>query len=151
MISAKLNRRLLQVMAALSAIHFLSGGGYYLWLGIDGLSMFTPSPLPIDANPMWANIDYMYRAFAGIWFALGIMLAYIIPSIERQSAWFATIFLAVFLMGLGRFLSFLEYGHADGNSIGAMIAEFLLPPICVFWQRRVARACALAKEPLRSV
>ena len=47
--SANLNRRLLQVAAGLSAIHFLTGGGFYLWRGVAGLSLFTPSPLPIDA------------------------------------------------------------------------------------------------------
>jgi hypothetical protein len=148
MINANLNRRLLQVVAGLSAIHFLTGGGFYLLRGVGGLSLFTPSPLPIDAtDPMWANIDYMYRALAGIWCALGVMLAYIIPSIERQSAWFALIFLAVFAMGVGRLLSFLAFGSAPGNSTGAMIAEFVLPPVYVFWQRRVARACAEAQKP----
>jgi hypothetical protein len=95
---------------------------------------------------MWANIDYMYRALAGIWFALGVMLAYIVPSIERQSAWFALIFLAVFAMGAGRLLSFLAFGPAPGNSTGAMIAELVLPPVYVVWQRRVARAYA-AQQP----
>ena len=133
-------------MTALSAFHFLTGGGYYLWLGIDGLSLFTPSPLPINSDPMWANIDYMFRAFAGIWFVLGVMLAYIVPSIERQSVWFALIFLAVFAMGTGRLLSFLEFGLVQGNSIGAMVAEFVLPPVYVIWQRWVAKACAAAKQ-----
>jgi hypothetical protein len=146
--SASLSRRLLQVAAGLSAIHFLTGGGFYLWRGVGGLSLFTPSPLPIDAaNPMWANIDYMLRALAGIWFALGVMLAYIIPSIERQSAWFALIFLAVFAMGAGRFLSFLVFGPAPGNSTGAMISEFVLPVVYVVWQRHVARSCATQQRP----
>jgi hypothetical protein len=145
--SASLNRRLLQVVAGLSAIHFLTAGGFYLWRGVGGLSRFTPAPLPIDTNdPMWANIDYMYRALAGIWFALGVMLAYIVPSIERKSAWFALIFLAVFAMGVGRLLSFLTFGSAPGNSTGAMIAEFVLPPVYVLWQRRVAKACAEAHQ-----
>ena len=144
MVGASLNRRLLQVVAGLSSVHFLTGGGFFLWRGIEGLSLFTPVPLPIDTtDPVWANVDYMYRALAGIWFALGVMLAYIIPSIERRSAWFALIFLAVFLMALGRLLSFLAFGPVAGNSIGAMIAEFVLPPVYVFWQRRVARACAV--------
>jgi hypothetical protein len=147
--SAKLERRLLQVAAGLSAIHFLTGGGFYLWRGVAGLSLFRPSPLPVDASdPMWANIDFMVRALAGIWFALGIMLAYIVPSIERHSAWFALIFLAVFAMGVGRLLSLLAFGPAPGNSMAAMVAEFVLPPVYVFWQRRVAKACAEAR-PLR--
>jgi hypothetical protein len=147
--SASLDRRLLQVAAGLSAIHFLTGGGFYLWRGVAGLSLFTPSPLPIDvADPMWANIDFMFRALAGIWCVLGVMLAFIIPSIERQSAWFALIFLAVFAMGVGRLLSFRAFGAAPGNSTGAMIAELVLPPVYVFWQRHVAKRCA-AGQPAR--
>jgi len=146
LMTASLNRRLLQVAAGLSAIHFLTGGGFYLWRGLAGLSLFTPSPLPIDADPSWANVDYMFRALAGIWFALGVMLAYTIPSIERQSAWFAMIFLAVFAMGFGRLLSLLEFGAVPGNSMGAMIAELVLPPVYVLWQRHVARVCAVGQQ-----
>lgn len=138
--SAALNRRLLQVAASLSAIHFATGGGFYLWRGVSGLSLFTPSPLPVDSDPVWANVDYMFRALAGIWCALGVMLAYVIPSIERHSAWFALIFLAVFAMGVGRLLSLLAFGAVPGNSTAAMVAEFVLPPVYVFWQRRVAKA-----------
>jgi hypothetical protein len=146
MISAHLDRRLLQVAAGLSAVHFVTGGGFYLWRGVEGLPLFTPAPLPVDAaDPMWANIDSMYRALAGIWFALGVMLAWIIPSIERQSAWFALILLAVFAMGVGRLISLLDLGPAPGNSIGAMVAEFVLPPLYVLWQRWVARSCEAAR------
>src|SRR5690606_39570696 len=83
--TASLNRRLLQVTAGLSAIHFLTGGGCYLWRGVAGLSLFTPAPLPIAADPSWANVDYMFLALAGIWFGLGVMLADVVPSIERRS------------------------------------------------------------------
>jgi hypothetical protein len=84
----------------------------------------------------------MFRALAGIWFVLGLMLAYVIPSIEKRSAWFALICLAIFGMGVGRFLSFVHFSPAPGNSLGAMVAELVLPPILVLWQRSVARASA---------
>jgi len=142
-VSPSLHRRLLQIAAVLSAVHFVTGGAFYLWRGVAGLSLFTPSPLPVEAgDPMWANLDYMFRAFAGIWCALGVMLFYIVPSIERQSAWFALIFLAVFAIRVGRLLSYLSFGPAEGNSVGAMIGELVMPPVYVLWQRWVARRCA---------
>ena len=123
----------------------LVGGGLYLWLGVAGLSLFTPSPLPIDStDPTWAVVDYMFRALAGIWFALGWMLAYVIRSIERHSAWFALICLAIFGMGVGRYLSSIHFVAAPGNSFGAMVTELVLPPVLVLWQRSVARAYAAA-------
>ncbi len=140
---ASFSRRLLQVAAAISSVQASIGGGLYLWRGVAGLSLFTPSPLPVDpADPTWAVVDYMFRALAGIWFVLGLMLAYIVPSIEKRSAWFGFICLAIFGMGVGRLLSFVHFPPAPGNSLGAMGAELVLPPVLVLWQRRVARASA---------
>ena len=121
----------------------LAGGGLYLWRGVAGLSLFTPSPLPVaPGDATWAVVDFMFRALAGIWFALGLMLVWVIPSIERHSAWFALICVATFGMGVGRLLSLASFAAAPGNSNGAMVAELILPPLLVFWQRRVAQACA---------
>ena len=125
----------------ISAVQALIGGGLYLWFGGAGLSIVTGSPLSIEPTaPTWVVVDYMYRALAGIWFALGLMLAFILPSIEKHSAWFALICTAIFAMGVGRLLSVLQYGSVPQNSLGAMIAEFVLPPVLVLWQRRVAKA-----------
>jgi len=140
-LTESLSRRLLQLAVALSSVQALAGGGLYLWRGVAGLSLFTPAPLPIaPADPTWAVVDYMFRALAGIWFALGLMLAYVIPSIEKHSAWFALICAAIFGMGVGRFLSSTQFAPAAGNSVGAMVAELVLPPLLVLWQRSVARA-----------
>lgn len=116
------------------------GGGLYLWLGAAGLSIGAPTPLEIDvADPAWSRVDYMYRAMAGIWFALGLMFAYMVPSIEKHSAWFFLACTGIFGMGVGRFLSTLALPQAAENSMGAMIAELVIPPIYVVWQRRIAR------------
>jgi hypothetical protein len=141
---ASISRRLLQVAAAISSVQALAGGGLYLWRGVAGLSLFTPWPLPVEStDPTWAVVDYMFRALAGIWFALGVMLAFVIPSIEKHSAWFALICLAIFGMGVGRLLSSVHFMSAPGNSRGAMAAELVLPPLLVLWQRSVARTSAV--------
>jgi hypothetical protein len=137
------SRRLLQVSVAIGALEAIAGGALYLARGVAGLSVFTPSPLPIDpADPSWGAVDYMFRALAGLWLALGLMLAYVVPSIERRSAWFFFLQLAIFAMGVGRALSAAHVPLAPGSSLGAMIAEFALPPVMILWQRSVARACA---------
>lgn len=143
MTQASVSRRLLQVATALSAVHMLAGGGLYLWRGVAGLSLFTPSPLPVAYDhPTWAVVDYMFRALSGIWLALGLMMAYVTPSIEKHSAWFTLICVAIFSMGVGRLLSLTHFMPAPGNSLGAMIAELLLPPALLVWQRSVARTFA---------
>ena len=136
-----MSRRFLQLAVSISAVHAVLGGGFYLILGVAGLSVFSPSPLPIDTgDPTWSTVDYMYRALAGIWLALGLMFAYMVPTIEKHGAWFVLACVAILGMGVGRFLSFMAFEPAPANSIGAMVAEFVTPPVLVFWQRRVARA-----------
>ena len=140
MSGSSLSRRGLQIAVALAAADALGGGTLSLVRGVAGLSVFTPAPLPIDpGDPAWAAADYMFRALAGIWFVLGLMLAYVVPSIERRTAWFRFLQLAVFAMGVGRALSAAAIPLAPGSSLGAMIGELALPPLLVLWQRRVAR------------
>jgi hypothetical protein len=94
------------------------------------------------ADPAWARVDYMYRAMAGIWFVLGLMFASMVPSIERHSTWFTLAWAGIFSMGVGRYLSSIAFPPVPENSAGAMIAELVLPPIYVLWQRHVARTHA---------
>ena len=136
-----MSRRILQILVSISAIQAILGGGFYLLWGVAGLSIGAPTPLEFDvADPAWSRVDYMYRAIAGIWLALGLMFAYMVPSIEKHSAWFLLACVGIFGMGVGRLLSSLAFPQPPENSIGAMIAEFLVPPIYVFWQRRIARS-----------
>jgi hypothetical protein len=136
-----LSRRILQVLVSVSAIQAILGGGLYLLYGVAGLSIGAPSPLEFDVtDPAWSRVDYMYRAIAGIWVALGLMFAYMVPSIERHSAWFSLACAGIFGMGVGRLLSSMAFPQPPENSMGAMVAEFLIPPIYVLWQRRIARS-----------
>ena len=121
-----LSRRLLQIAVAISSVQALVGGGLYLSRGVAGLSLFTSSPLAIEPSDL-----------------------YVIPSIEKHSAWFALICLAIFGMGIGRLLSLVHFPPAPGNSLGAMVAELVLPPLLVLWQRSVARAHAAAGSVLK--
>ena len=71
---------------------------------------------------------------------LGLMLAYMVPAIEKHGAWFALACVGIAGMGVGRLLSSLEFEPAPANSGGAMVAEFVMPPLLIVWQRFVARA-----------
>ena len=78
-----------------------------------------------DCDLRRATVDSMYRALAGVWFALACA--------------------AMFAMGLGRLFSLVASTPAAGNSTGAMIAELLLPLLLVFWKRRMATASAASR------
>lgn len=135
-----IDRRILQVLVGIAAAQAIVAGALYLAQGVAGLSIGAASPLQFDpTDPAWSRVDYLYRAMAGIWFALGLMFAYMVPKIERHSAWFALASVGIFGMGVGRYLSSTSLPQVAENSTGAMIAELIIPPILVIWQRSVAR------------
>jgi len=132
------NRRLLQIAISLAALNAILGGGFYVLLGLKGLSL-TGTSLSIDqTGASWRAIDYLFRAMAGIWLVLGLMFAYMVPSIEKHTAWFRFACLAIFAMGTGRLLSISSLGSGS-NPVFAMVLEFVLPPLLVLWQARVAK------------
>lgn len=134
-----MSRRLLQIAVALAAVNATLAGSIYVLFGLDGLSL-TGASLSIDSsNPSWSTIDYLFRAVAGIWLVLGLMFAYLVPAIERHTAWFRFCCLAIFTMGVGRLCSVLAWGPG-ANPIFAMILEFVFPPLLILWQSRVAQA-----------
>jgi Domain of unknown function (DUF4345) len=133
----------------MAAVNAILGGGVYLLFGLDGLSL-TGSGLSIDRlNRSWTTIDYPFRAMAGIWFALGLMFAYIVPSIERHTAWFRFCCLAIFAMGVGRLFSIIRLG-AGSNPVFAIGLEFVFPPLLVLWQSRVAKIDAHRTRPVQA-
>jgi hypothetical protein len=144
-----MSRRLLQIAVSLAAVNAILGGGIYLFLGLDGLR-FTGSRLSIDsANPSWGAVDYLFRAIAGIWFVLGLMFAYIVPSVEKHKVWFRFCCLAIVAMGVGRLFSVVAWG-AGSNPVLAMVLEFVLPPLLVFWQSRVADMAEPLSTPVQA-
>ncbi|HKV05230.1 MAG TPA: DUF4345 domain-containing protein [Candidatus Acidoferrales bacterium] len=133
------NRRLLQIAVSLAALNATVGGGLYVLLGLKGLSL-TGVSLSIDqTNASWRAIDFLFRAMAGIWLVLGLMFAYLVPSIEKHTAWFRFACAAIFAMGIGRLFSISTLG-AGSNPVFAMVLEFVIPPLLILWQTRVAKA-----------
>ncbi len=137
--SGSLSRRLLQVAVSISALMAVVGGGVALVLGLDSLAA-SGVALSIDrTDPTWLSIDFPFRALAGIWFVVGLMFAYMVPSIEKHTVWFRFTCAAIFAMGVGRLFSVISLG-AGSNPIFAIGLEFIIPPLLVVWQSKVARA-----------
>jgi hypothetical protein len=136
---ASMSRRLLQIAVSIAAINAVLAGGIYILLGLEGINL-TGGNLSIDGkDPAWATVDCLFRAIAGIWLVLGLMFAYLVPTIERQTAWFRFCCLAIFAMGIGRLCSILAWGTGS-NPIFAMVLELAFPPLLIFWQSRIAQA-----------
>lgn len=81
-----MSRRVLQVIVSILALNALAVGGLYLLTGLKGIAL-TGVKISIDPSvSSWNSVDYLFRALAGIWFTLGLMFVYPVPSIERQTA-----------------------------------------------------------------
>ena len=135
-----MSRRLLQIFVAIAGGIEISGGAVYLLLGLEGMQYIAqPMPELPAGDAGVANLDQLFRALAGIWFVLGLMLFWMIPRIETHSVWFRFACAAMFAMGVGRMASFLAFGEAGPGMVGAAV-ELVNPAILAFWQSRVARA-----------
>jgi hypothetical protein len=85
-------------------------------------------------------LDSNLRFFGGIWLGLGLAMLWTVPSIEQQGTLFRWLWVAVFLGGAGRLVSWLVVGAPPRPFIGFLILEIVGAPLFIYWQSRVAQA-----------
>jgi hypothetical protein len=128
-----MSKRLLQVATAILGLVPLATGVVTMF-GL-GDPVYESAGLP--AFPL---LDSNLRFFGGVWLGLGIALLWLIPSIERRAALFRVIWGAIFLGGLGRFLSIVVVGVPPAPFVGFTVLELFGAPLFIYWQHRVAQA-----------
>jgi len=127
------SRRTLQIaMAVLACVPLVTG--LLAMMGIDD-PLFRALNLPRDGA-----LDSNMRFFAGVWFALGLAAAWLVPRIERETSLFRALWLMIFVGGIGRLLSMLLVGLPLAPFIGFTALEIVGAPFFVWWQANVARA-----------
>ncbi|MDR0240471.1 MAG: DUF4345 domain-containing protein [Burkholderia sp.] len=90
------------------------------------------------ALPGDATLDGNLRFYAGVWFGLGLAAFSVIPGIERHGRLFATLWLMIFIGGIGRLISLAALGLPWPPFVGFTVLEVVGAPLFVAWQRRVA-------------
>lgn len=145
----------LQLVSLVSAAIAILGGGAFVLNGIDGVPLVVSREYPelesalshaaanIDVK-MKVTFDHWYRVLGFYWFVTGLMLLWIIPRIQQQTAWFRFIHLGFMAVGISSLLSIAEYGTNTHNRYGAVIIELSVPSILILWQWYVARQETLA-------
>jgi hypothetical protein len=133
-----MSRRLLQIINGLV-------GALTVGLGTVQVSFGVRSPLyePADLPP-FPILDSNLRFFGGMGLGLGLILLWLLPSIERRTHLFRAVWLCAFLGGVGRLISWPIVGSPSGLLIGFTILEVLGAPLLVCWQHRVAVSAAAA-------
>jgi hypothetical protein len=89
---------------------FIHLTGHYITMSRLLLQVCTPV---LDSN---------LRFLGGIWLGIGLAMLWLVPSIEQQETLFRALWIAVFLGGVGRVLSWM-----------------LIGPLFIYWQYRVAQ------------
>lgn len=147
----RISLRLLQVYCVFSALIALAGGGTFVLYGIDGLPRVVGTeygglvaPLTDAAGQIEPKIrvtfSTWYRSLGWYWFTSGLMLLWITPNVERQTAWFRFIHLGFMAAGVATAVTISESGTNLHNRYDAMIPEFGIPAAAMVWQWFVARA-----------
>jgi len=131
------SRRTLQVaMMALAAIPVATGA-----LTMMGLAD------PIYANgglPAHALLDSNLRFFGGMWLVAGLVMFWLIPRIERETALFRVLWLMIFAGGIGRLFSVAFVGLPPWPFIGFTVLEIVGAPCFILWQARWAASATSA-------
>lgn len=127
-----MSRKALQWVLAILAIIPVATG----LLGLLGIY----DPVYASANlPAHALLDSNLRFFSGLWIGFGLAIAWLIPSIERQTVLFRALWVMIFVGGIGRLLSCLSVGLPPVPFIFLIGLELLGAPLFIYWQHRVAQ------------
>jgi hypothetical protein len=129
-----MSRRILQIILAMIALVAIITGPWEIIIGIIdefyGLSAInmTAGTLILDSN---------HRYYSGLWFGLGLIMLWIIPSIERQKIVFRLVSLMIFIGGVGRVVSMITLGVPPVPFVIFTVVELVFP-LLIFWQNRIA-------------
>jgi Domain of unknown function (DUF4345) len=93
-------------------------------------------PLSLPPAPV---LDSNLRFFGGVWLGVGLAMLWLVPSIEHQEVLFRALWVAVFLGGVGRLLSWVVIGAPPKPFIGFTLLELVGAPLFIYWQYRVAQ------------
>ena len=121
--------RLLQAVIAALALIPISAGLAGVTLGPGFLGVDRPWP---------ADLDSHVRFLSGVFLAVGLAFMSTVPSIANRTRRFRLLASFVFLGGLARLLSLVVVGAPSFGHVVGLVYEFLVVPLLVLWQARVA-------------
>jgi hypothetical protein len=139
-----MNKRVLQTVLAILGLIPILTGGLDLVLGARSLHV-AGSSMPLDTvNDI--VLDSQIRFLAATWFGVGIILYWIIPSIDRQTTLFRLLMGGIFLGGIGRISSAILLGIPPVQFIIAIMLELVGVPILVLWQSALSKPNRLTEH-----
>ena len=123
-------------LTALLVAVTLGMGGVWFVLGVSTMEVVGGQDLgALKDGAAFAFADNAFRFFAGIWIATGIGLIYCLRDFDDRGLLLRIVMLGLFLGGVGRVFSMLQFGIVE-TMVPPTILELFLPPIIVWLQNR---------------
>lgn len=127
-----MSRRVLQIVNAVLGLATVGLGTMQIMLG-------TQSPVYAAADlPAFPILDSNLRFFGGLALGLGLVLLWIVPTIERRGTLFRVVWICAFLGGVGRLVSAAAVGSPSDLLLAFTVIEVVGAPGLIYWQHRVA-------------
>lgn len=104
------------------------------------LVLLTGSAAIPDAGSPSASVESELRFYGAWYLGAGLFLASLAPRIEERGRELRIFAGLLILSAIGRTIGIAADGWPHPRLVGLMAVEYLLPPILVVWQARVARA-----------
>lgn len=127
-----MSRLTLQILTGLVGLATVALASMQLGFGVHG-PVYASAELP--ESPI---LDSNLRFFGGMGLGLGLILLWIVPSIERQTVLFRAVWICALLGGIGRLISVAAAGSPSNLLVGFTILEVIGAPLFIWWQHRVA-------------
>jgi len=127
-----MSRRALQIVNGLLGLATAGLGATQLALGV-GSPVYAAADLP-----RFPILDSNLRFFGGMSLGLGLILLWILPTIERQGPLFRGVWICALLGGLGRLASVAVVGSPSSLLLAFTLLEVVGAPLLIYWQHRVA-------------
>ena len=124
---AMAERRLFQCVVATCCIVPIAGGAYGMLRGLPVLGIPGAS----------GGADSHFRYLSGLLLGIGLGFLTTVPRIETQGGRFRLLAAIVVIGGLGRLLSVIVGGVADGVTLFALGMELVVTPALALWQWRI--------------
>jgi hypothetical protein len=112
-------------------------GAMDLVLGARVLSA-TGAALPAEAlsDPV---LNSQIRFWGAIWFGFGVVLWVVARDLHANALWFRLLCGVLFLSGIGRAVSMLQFGLPSPPLIGATALELVGIPLLLWWRSNALR------------
>lgn len=131
-----MRKRIFQVILAVIGLIAVITGAWGFVGGITDDFYGVSASAQVSGNII---LDSNLRYFSGLWLGLGLLILWMIPSIERQKLVFRLVAGMIFLGGMGRVISMLSFGMPSPLFIVFVLLELLFP-VLIFWQNRLAQS-----------